>query len=175
MHLSAACFGLALLASSSAVVAGELSGNISLEGRYFPSEPAYAGQEETGGFAISLEPEYKHKWDDENQQFTFTPYYRWDENDSERTHADIRQLDYLKAKGDWEFQVGIGRKFWGVTESAHLVDIINQTDSVEGNDGEDKLGQPMLRASRLLESGSSRFLCAAILQRAYFCRCCGSF
>jgi len=35
-----------------------------------------------------------------------------------------------------------------------LVDIINQTDSVEGNDGEDKLGQPMLRASRLLENGS---------------------
>ena len=154
VHFGAACFGLALLGTSSAVIAGELSGNISLEGRYFPSDPAYAGQEQTGGFAISVEPEYKHKWDDDNQQFTFTPYYRWDENDSERTHADIRQLDYLKAKGDWEFQVGIGRKFWGVTESAHLVDIINQTDSVEGSDGEDKLGQPMLRASRLLENGS---------------------
>ena len=87
VHLSAACFGLALLASSSAVIAGDLSGNISLEGRYFPTEPAYAGQEETGGFAISLEPEYKHKWDDENQQFTFTPYFRWDENDSERNQA----------------------------------------------------------------------------------------
>jgi len=151
--LGTACFSFAILASS-AVFAGEWSGNVSLEGTYFTSDPAHAGQEKTGGFSVSAEPEYKHKWDDENQQFTFTPYYRWDENDSERTHADIRQLDYLRAKGDWEFQVGIGKKFWGVTETAHLVDIINQTDGVDGTDGEDKLGQPMLRASRLLENGS---------------------
>ena len=175
VHFGAACFGLAVLASSSAIVAGELSGNISLEGRYFPSDPAFAGQEKTGGFAISVEPEYKHKWDDDNQQFTFTPYYRWDENDSERTHADIRQLDYLKAKGDWEFQVGIGRKFWGVTESAHLVDIINQTDSVEGSDGEDKLGQPMLRASRLLESGSVDFFVLPYFRERTFAGAAGRF
>ena len=40
--------------------------------------------------------------------------------------------------------------FWGVTESGHLVDIINQTDQREGFDGEDKLGQPMIRLSRIL-------------------------
>jgi len=34
--------------------------------------------------------------------------------------------------------------FWGVTESRHLVDIINQTDGVEDIDEEDKLGQPMV-------------------------------
>ena len=152
--LATACFSFAALAATSAVSAGEWSGNVSLEGKYFPSEPAHAGQNENGGFALSVEPEYKHKWDDDNQQITFTPYYRWDENDDARNHGDIRQLDYLKAKGDWEFQVGLGRKFWGVTESAHLVDIINQTDGVEGSDGEDKLGQPLLRASRLLENGS---------------------
>ena len=152
--LRIACFSLVAFAVSSVTMAGDWSGNVSLEGKYFPSEPAHAGQEKTGGFALSVEPEYKHKWDDEDQQLTFTPYYRWDENDKERTHADIRQLDYLRVKGDWEFQLGIGKKFWGVTESAHLVDIINQTDGVEGNDGEDKLGQPMIRASRLLENGS---------------------
>lgn len=151
--LGTACFSFAILASS-AVSAGEWSGNVSLEGTHFPSDPAHAGQAKNGGFSVNVEPEFKHKWDDENQQFTFTPYYRWDENDKQRTHADIRQLDYLKAKGDWEFQVGIGKKFWGVTESSHLVDIINQTDGVDGFDGEDKLGQPMLRASRLLENGS---------------------
>jgi hypothetical protein len=35
--------------------------------------------------------------------------------------------------------------FWGVTESRHLVDVINQTDLVENVDAEDKLGQPMLK------------------------------
>ncbi|HSM32161.1 MAG TPA: hypothetical protein VK854_15795, partial [Woeseiaceae bacterium] len=34
--------------------------------------------------------------------------------------------------------------FWGVTESVHLVDIVNQTDAAGDIDGEDKLGQPML-------------------------------
>ena len=34
--------------------------------------------------------------------------------------------------------------FWGVTESAHLVDIINQTDFAGDIDGEDKLGQTMV-------------------------------
>ena len=36
------------------------------------------------------------------------------------------------------------RVFWGVTESKHVVDIINQTDLTENIDGETKLGQPMV-------------------------------
>lgn len=39
------------------------------------------------------------------------------------------------------------RVFWGVVESQHLVDIINQTDWVENLNGEDKLGQPMLNVA----------------------------
>ena len=38
-----------------------------------------------------------------------------------------------------------------MTESGHLVDIINQTDRLEGFDGEDKLGQTMVKASRLFD------------------------
>ena len=33
--------------------------------------------------------------------------------------------------------------FWGVAESVHLVDIVNQADFKEDIDGEQKLGQPM--------------------------------
>ena len=40
--------------------------------------------------------------------------------------------------------VGSNTVFWGVTESVHLVDIINQTDFAGDIDGEDKLGQPMI-------------------------------
>jgi len=42
----------------------------------------------------------------------------------------------------------------GVTESQHLVDIINQTDTVENIDGEDKLGQPMIHYSHLSDYGT---------------------
>ncbi len=151
------CLSISILSFSAFVTAGELSGNISLEGRLFTSDPAFQKQAKSGGVSLSLLPEYKHKWDSDHQQFTFTPFYRWDENDKERSHGDIRQLDYLVSKDDWEIQVGISKKFWGVTESQHLVDIINQTDGVEGIDGEDKLGQPMLRFSRLTDNGSVDF------------------
>lgn len=150
----ASCITLALLAAPALSSAVDFSGNISLEGRYFPTEPAFDGQQENGGVSISVQPEFKHSWDNDNQQVTFTPFYRWDDQDKERSHGDIRQLDYLYSRGDWEYQAGLSKKFWGVTESSHLVDIINQTDAVEGTDGEDKLGQPMLRISRLLENGA---------------------
>jgi hypothetical protein len=44
-----------------------------------------------------------------------------------------------------------------VTESRHLVDIINQTDLVENIDEEDKLGQPMLEVSTLQDFSEVRF------------------
>ena len=134
-----------------------VSGNVAIEGRLFTSDPAYSKQSKSGGVSLSVSPEYKYRSEDDNAQFTFSPFYRWDDKDKERTHGDIRQLDYVHAKGDWEFQVGIGKKFWGVTESQHLVDIINQTDGVEGADGEDKLGQPLARVSKLTENGSIDF------------------
>ncbi len=153
------CFmrGLVVIGIASTVnlQAGEVSGNISIEGTYFSSNPADTKQQKTGGVAISIQPEYKHSWDNDNgyKKFTFSPFLRWDQKDKERTHADIRQLDFVSSKGDWEFQVGIGKVYWGVTESQHLVDIINQTDAVEGTDGEEKLGQPLLRLSRLTDNG----------------------
>ena len=153
LHFVRGIVALAVV-SSTYIQAGELSGNISLEGNYFPSEPADTKQQKTGGVSLSIQPEYKHSWDDDHKKFTFSPFYRWDGQDKERTHADIRQLDVVSSKGDWEFQVGIGKVFWGVTESQHLVDIINQTDAVEGTDGEEKLGQPLVRVSRITDNGA---------------------
>ena len=48
---------------------------------------------------------------------------------------------------DREIKFGISKEFWGVTETSHRVDIINQTDFTEGFDGEEKLGQPMIKVS----------------------------
>ncbi len=154
LRIALVATAISILASVNIANANEFSGNISLEGRYFSSDPAFDKQQEEGGLSISLHPEYKKKWDNDHKVFTFSPFFRWDDNDDERTHGDIRELDYVVAKGDWEFQVGIGQVYWGVTESQHLVDIVNQTDAVEGVDGEDKLGQPLFRVSYLTDNGS---------------------
>jgi len=135
--LSAWMVGLA------AAGAGELSGYVSVEGRGFFDDALYSGQERDNG-SIAAQPEYYHEWDN-GSSFTFVPFARLDSADSERTHLDIRELNYLYREDIWFFRIGVGKVFWGATEFVHLVDIVNQTDLVEHIDGEDKLGQPMLQ------------------------------
>jgi len=120
-------------------------GNISLEGRLFANKPLYPDQEHHNG-SIALAPEYYHEWP-AGSSFIFAPFMRIDSADSERTHFDIRELNFLLFGDPWELRLGIGKVFWGVTEFVHLVDIINQTDLVENIKGEDKLGQPMAQLS----------------------------
>lgn len=134
-----------LLAASSAH-AVEFSGNIALQQRSFINDALDSRQHDNYA-SIASEVELYHDWDDGNQSLTITPFYRYDQHDEERRHFDIREFSWLKVFDNWEFTLGVSKVYWGVTESAHLVDIINQTDQVENIDGEDKLGQPMLRFS----------------------------
>jgi len=144
---------LFLLLICSPVLAVDFSGNIALEGNFFPNEPLQADQSQHN-LSLSLQPEWHHSWNNGRDAFNFVPFFRWDNQDKERTHLDIRELDILSVINEWEIQAGISKVFWGVTESQHLVDIINQTDQVESINGEDKLGQPLVRLTRLLDEGS---------------------
>ncbi|MEW9799689.1 hypothetical protein [Alteromonas sp. CYL-A6] len=120
-------------------IAGRTGGDV----RYFLQDPAYPQQQRTQ-ISVFAEPEFYTEWNDGNDSLLFRPFARYDNTDSERTHGDIRELQWLHVADNWETRVGIGKVFWGQTESVHLVDIINQTDTVEAVDGEDKLGQPMV-------------------------------
>jgi hypothetical protein len=142
-----------LLGATAFTHASEWSGYVSGEYRAFANNPANARQHDNN-FSLSAQPEYYTDWDDGRQSFTFVPFARRDENDDERTHADIRELTWAKAADDWELRLGIRKVFWGVTESQHLVDIINQTDLVEATDGEEKLGQPMLNLALIRNWGT---------------------
>ncbi len=82
---------------------------------------------------------------------------RLDQHDAERSHFDLRELYWRKSFASAELAIGLRKVFWGVTESRHLVDIINQTDFVENLDGEDKLGQPMISLSLVKDWGNLEF------------------
>lgn len=133
--------------------AWEISGHVALEGRYFNHASSDPLQPSTH-LSLTLQPEFYYAWDGDRESITITPYLRVDHQDSQRTHHDIRELLYQKANHDWELKAGISKVFWGVTESQHLVDIINQTDMVENPDGEDKLGQPMVNLSLITDNGT---------------------
>lgn len=129
---------------------------LELEGeyRFFFEEGAFDDQERHFP-SIAVKPEYSLSWNKGYDEINFTGFARWDRDDN-RTHGDVRELYYQRARGNWELGVGLKKIFWGVTESNHLVDIINQTDQVESFDGEQKLGQPMLQFSYITE-GSGTF------------------
>jgi len=123
---------------------------LSLSGQFFPNIKS-GSADVRQQFLTGLEAEFTSDFDSDHLIGTFLPYGRIASSGGEMNHADIRELNLLYTANDWEAVAGISRVFWGVTESGHLVDIINQTDQLEGFDGEDKLGQPMVRASRLFD------------------------
>lgn len=133
--------------------AAEWRGSVAMEFRYFPEPPLDTEQHENYTSAV-LAPEFYHSWDDRQQSLTIAPFYRWDQHDKQRTHADMRELFWMYVGGWYEISAGVRKVFWGTTESQHLVDVINQTDLVENPDGEDKLGQPMMAATFLTGMGN---------------------
>ncbi|WP_025666495.1 hypothetical protein [Aquimarina megaterium] len=124
---------------------------LELEGeyRYFYDNALFEDQEDHFP-SLAIQPEYKAEWNAGYESINFKGFFRLDVDD-ERTHWDIRELYYQKAKKNWEFNLGLKKVYWGVAESNHLVDIINQTDAVESFDGEEKLGQPMAQFTWITE------------------------
>ena len=123
----------------------EVSGRLDLESRWYYQDGAHPGQKSHAtGFVV--EPKL-YAEDAEGRSVTLAPFFRYDGADPRRTHFDVREAYLLVfgeiGDGEWELRLGADRVFWGVTESRHLVDIVNQTDLIEHPDEESKLGQPM--------------------------------
>ncbi|HYH17094.1 MAG TPA: hypothetical protein VD995_00625 [Azospirillum sp.] len=128
------------------------SGYAEAEGMLFLERPAYAGQRRHDG-SLALSPQMEARWED-GPRFVLNLFGRLDAADPHRTHADVREA-MLTVPGDgWEVGLGIGKVFWGVAESVHLVDIVNQTDRVENIDLEEKLGQPMASVKLVRDFGT---------------------
>lgn len=128
--------------------AWEFSGNVALQSRSFIQEQRWPGQDGSDT-QLSLSSELEWRWQnaDGSQRASIIPFLRLDDTDEERTHVDLREAYWAWRGDEVEVLVGINKVFWGVTESVHLIDIINQTDAVEDIDGEDKLGQPMINVA----------------------------
>ncbi|WP_242156245.1 hypothetical protein [Aestuariivivens sediminis] len=123
----------------------DLELDVELENRYFLEAPAFNDQKRYYP-SVALRPKYTLDWNDGDHSMNIEGFVRMDRDD-ERTHFDFREFYFHKVRGNWELSIGLKKVFWGVTESNHLVDIINQTDAIESFDGEEKLGQPMVQFS----------------------------
>ena len=131
--------------AADAVAGQELRGSIFVETRIFPNDPLFPEQSSAlFSPSIRLEPEFIWWMDGDGPELRLSPMLRLDAHDASRTRFDLREASALWLRDGWTLMAGVGKVFWGTTESVHLVDIINQTDGVEDIDNEDKLGQPMV-------------------------------
>lgn len=127
----------------SQLIVGEIIGELSFDNRYFFNTGLQEQKKNHTSFTFSPEI-FK---DDSNRIFHFKAKLRKDTEDSGRNLNDIQELYLINILEDKEIKFGVSKEFWGVTETSHRVDIINQTDFTEGFDGEEKLGQPMIKIS----------------------------
>ncbi len=156
MSRSGTCAVLIILLGPTVAMAGEWSGNVTAEYQYF-SQDALSPDQHTAYYGLAAEPEYHQQWDDGKRIFTFAAFARYDSQDNQRTHNDIRDLSLILAGEQHEWRIGIREVFWGVAESWHLVNIINQTDLVEDLYEEEKLGQPMINLALIYDWGTVDF------------------
>ena len=157
----------ALLAITPPLAALEVSGRVEIEPRAFVHSPEHPPQEHHG-LSFAIQPELYHAFDDDRQSLVFTPFLRLDTADDRRSRFDVRELMYQRVFDDFELRAGIGRVFWGVTESYHLVDVINQTDLVEDIDLKEKLGQPLVNLTLTRDWGTlDLFVLPGFRERTY--------
>ena len=131
----------------------DVGASVGTELRTFFEDGTLPGQFDTFQPSLQLEGDVRWQSDSGEWDLVLVPYARLDGQDDRRTHFDMREA-FLRWSGDeWTFRAGLAKVFWGVAESRHLVDIINQYDTVEDIDEEDKLGQPMVEISTIQDWG----------------------
>lgn len=108
--------------------------------------------------SLALEPSYTYSDDEKKENVKFKMWLRYDDVDKNGTYGDIRELSYGKVfSNDVEINLGVSKVFWGVTESVHLVDIINQNDEIEPARSNAKMGQPLISLALNKDWGSLKY------------------
>lgn len=129
----------------------EYRGEASLEARHFAESATLNTGDSRQHSAIQLSAEFWRGANRGRDLFAFSPYLRLDARDSQRNLADIRELSWIHLGESYELRTGIRQVYWGVTEGADLVNIINQTDAADSPNTDRTLGQPMINLA--LEQG----------------------
>lgn len=147
--LAAGALAVSTQAQAQAPEEHNWSGYGAVESRLFLDTPAQDGQKRhNSSFTANIE-NYRDFFNG-NARLVFNARLRKDSNDDQRDLADLREFywwQYVESFAGLEnFELTLGNRqiYWGVAETRHLVDIINQTDNTANIDGEDKLGQPMI-------------------------------
>ena len=124
---------------------------LSVQGFWFPDEGL--PEQSDYNFSLAYEGQYRQRIEGARAQFNVQPFLRLDQQDSNRSHADMRELSVTYLGRGWTLRGGIGQVTWGNSVLYSLVDVINQRDLIEA-DQQSKLGQPLLEYVQKNESST---------------------
>lgn len=119
-----------------------LAGHAGVEARVFAGAPQTDEQPRWLSTSVALQPELTVPLG-ERVAFRAIVLGRVDRSDPERTYADLREALLQWERGPLTVSAGVNTVFWGVTESRHLANVVNQTDYLDDLDGDEKFGQLM--------------------------------
>lgn len=125
----------------------EISGYVGVELNYFPDTGLYPGQLQGTQSSIVIAPKLWWRSESGDTRASLEFFGRLDSKDNNRTHYDLREAYVKHDFGELDILVGVNKVFWGVAESRHVVDVINQYDLLEYTDTDSRLGQPMIEIS----------------------------
>lgn len=146
--LAVACL-IAHVATTGATPASaqpSLIGHVGAEARFFFQDPLAPAQPRGASTSAKLQPELTLTLG-ERVILRGIALARVDQSDSKRSYVDLREALVQWDHGPLTARVGVSTVFWGVTESRHLVNVINQTDYLDDLDGDERLGQLMAHLS----------------------------
>ncbi len=140
------------------VLADNINFELGTSVQYFPNSPSATSQED---YHLDSNSYARIDWDKDFAEGKFRLLIdanaHYDRYDSNRRRADFSELALTYFQDDLDISAGVLTEFWGVTESRHLVDIINQTHIADNIDEETKLGQPMIKTQWHQGWGSLQF------------------
>jgi len=110
--MKALVFFLCIAVFSAPVMAFEYLGNIAAEYQLFPQKARFENQLDNN-LTFSFKPKVTKTWNKGNDQLSIELFFRADDKDAERNHADIREFKWLHVNGSHEWRVGVDTVFWG--------------------------------------------------------------
>jgi len=125
-------------------------GQVTLEGRAFLDDNNAQTVDEGLGMLGRIELSHRHKPFKEKTRI----YGRLDSRDSNRTVLIVEELWAEVKLGDFRLRVGADLLNWSATEVFHPADIVNARNLDSDFEDYEKLGEPMVRMSYKLGSGS---------------------
>lgn len=121
---------------------------------------------------ITADPQLWIEFDYENSEngleSRFKPIVNLGATNDSIPNFDIQELYIRKAIDNWQITAGMNTLFWGVAESRHLVDIVNQRIPIRSLEGEEKLGEFVGQLDYFTENGQWSLLSLPLFRERDF-------